>query len=336
MKILVTGAAGFIGSNFVEYIINNSDHEVIGLDILNYASDMKNLKNVIDNSNRFNFIQGDISDDQLILSIDHEIVVNFAAETHVTRSINNSQSFIYNDVLCTDGLLRSSLYNKKLKQFIHISTSEVYGTCEGKDMSEKHHLNPLSPYAAAKCGADRLAYSYASTYKLPVLIIRPFNNYGPRQHLEKVIPRFITSILQDKPITLHGKGVAKRDFIFVLDTCEALLKVIDSKKIFSNEVFNLGSENCFSVSEISKKIINYDKTKKTSVVFETDRPGQVDKHICNMKKFNKEFNWLPKTMFDNGLSLTYEWYKKNRSWWENKLSMQKIRIVLPNGEVIHH
>ena len=262
MKILVTGAAGFIGSNFVEYTINNSDHEVIGLDILNYASDMKNLENVINNTNRFNFIQGDISDDQLILSIDHEIVVNFAAETHVTRSINNSQSFIYNDVLCTDGLLRSSLYNKKLKQFIHISTSEVYGTCEGENMSEKHHLKPLSPYAAAKCGADRLAYSYASTYKLPVLIIRPFNNYGPRQHLEKVIPRFITSILQDKPITLHGKGLAKRDFIFVLDTCEALLKVIDSNKVFSNEVFNLGSENCFSVSEISKKIINYDKKKK--------------------------------------------------------------------------
>jgi len=337
MKILVTGAAGFIGSNFVDYLIKNSDHEVTGLDILNYASDMRNIQPIIENSNRFNFIQGDISDDKIVLSIEHDIVVNFAAETHVTRSINNSKSFIYNDVLCTDGLLRSSLYNKNLKLFIHISTSEVYGTCEANDMNEEHPLNPLSPYAAAKCGADRLAYSYSATYGLPLVIVRPFNNYGPKQHLEKVIPRFITSLIQKKPLTLHGKGMAKRDFIHVQDTCEAILKIVDSKKKFKNEVFNLGSENCFSVKEIASAILKIEKKSHNSnYVFDTDRPGQVDKHKCNMKKFKEIFKWQPKKSFNIGLKETYDWYKKNTNWWKGKLSMQKIRIVLPNGQIIYH
>ena len=160
-----------------------------------------------------------------------DVVINLAAETHVTRSINDSRNFLENDIIATDTLLKTCLKNKKLKKFIHISTSEVYGTSSIKSvkMKEEHPLNPLSPYASSKCGADRLVYSYGKTYDFPFTIIRPFNNYGPRQHLEKLIPRFICSILNKKTLTIHGNGKASRDYIYVEDTCEALLKVINTK-----------------------------------------------------------------------------------------------------------
>ncbi len=338
MKVLITGVAGFIGSNFLDLILKKTDFTVYGLDILNYAADLNNINSHIRNSNRFNFIQGNIDDTQILESIDFEYVVNFAAETHVTRSINDSRNFIINDVLATDSLLRASINNKKLKKFIHISTSEVYGTCENKKkkITEKHPLNPLSPYAAAKAGADRLVYSYGKTYGLPFTILRPFNNYGPRQHLEKVIPRFVTSIIQNNKLTIHGKGSAKRDFIHVSDTCEAIYKVLITKKKIIGETYNIGYGTAYSVSDIAKKLCNQNKYSKDKIKKIINRPGQVEQHWCDLSKFSKEFNWKPKINLDFGLKQTFKWYLENKFWWKNKIAQQKVRVIMPSGKIFYH
>lgn len=339
MKLLITGVAGFIGSNFVDHIIKTTDHEIIGIDCLNYASDMNNISELLRNSNRFQFIQANIDDQEVLKSINYDLVINFAAETHVTRSIADSREFIINDILATDTLLRNSIKNKKLKSFIHISTSEVYGTCSGKKkMSENHPLNPLSPYAASKCGGERLVYSYGKTYGLPFLILRPFNNYGPRQHLEKVIPRFITASLKNKTLNLHGNGKAKRDFIHVQDTCEAIAKIIQNidKKFLYQETYNIGSGTKLSVKQIAEKICKYNNYSRKKIKMITNRPGQVDEHWCDYSKFSKRFKWKPKISFDQGLSQTFEWYKKNFDWWKNKIISQKVRIVMPDGKILYH
>ena len=337
MEILVTGAAGFIGSNFIKLLLERTDHKIHALDCLNYASDFRNISNFLKNSNRINFLHANIDDDQVLKSINYDVVINFAAETHVTRSINDSRNFIINDMLATDTLLKSSIYEKKLKLFIHISTSEVYGTCDGnKKMDEEHKLNPLSPYAAAKCGGDRLVYSYGHTYGLPFVILRPFNNYGPKQHLEKVIPRFITSIINKKNLDVHGNGDSSRDFIHVDDTCEAILKVLLSKKNIEGNEFNIGSGMDISVKDIAIKLCELKKYSKNKINYIFDRPGQVAKHICNYTKFSSTFDWKPKIDFDSGLKLTFKWYEENKDWWREKVQTQKVRIVMPNGEVFFH
>jgi dTDP-glucose 4,6-dehydratase len=338
MIVLITGAAGFIGSNFVDHVLKNTNAIVYGLDCLNYAGDLNNLQNQIHNSNRFTFIHGNIDDSEILNSIDFDHVVNFAAETHVTRSINDGRSFIINDMLATDTLLRSSVNNKKLKKFIHISTSEVYGTCENeaKKINENHPLNPLSPYAAAKVGGDRLVYSYGKTYNLPFVILRPFNNYGPRQHLEKVIPRFITTMINNGKLTIHGKGQSKRDFIHVDDTCSAILKVLLSKKKIIGETYNIGSGYNFSVAQIASLLCKLEKYSKKKIKLITNRPGQVDKHWCDYRKFQKTFSWKPTIKFQEGLVSTVKWYKENKKWWEKKIISQKVRVVMPNGKIFFH
>ena len=334
MKILITGSAGFIGSNFVKIALEKTDHEIIGLDCLNYASDLKNLDF---KSNRFNFIKGDIGDTNLIQSIEYDMIINFAAETHVTRSINNSEEFINNDIVQLDKLLRTALFNKKLKVFIQISTSEVYGSSsDGLKMSEKHPLNPMSPYAAAKCGADRLVYSYSKTYDMPALIIRPFNNYGPKQHLEKLIPRIICSGILNKEFNLHGDGLASRDYIHVFDTCNAILKLIDHySNINEIETYNIGSDTSISINDLLKKIQNKfnDNIKFKKI---QDRPGQVNLHLSDSIKFRKKFNWKPEIKIDHGISETINWYKNNLDWWENKFKFSEIRVVMPNGKIFFH
>ncbi len=338
MNFLITGAAGFIGSNFIDYLIENSNDSIVGLDRLSYASDIKNINHhITNNSNRFSFVNANMNDEEILKSIDYNIVVNFAADTHVTRSLNDSREFIYNDMLATDSLLRSSIKNKKLKLFVHVSTSEVYGSSiNKKKMSETHPLNPRSPYAAAKCGADRLVFSYGTSFNLPFVIIRPFNNYGPKQHLEKLIPRFITSIYRNEKITIHGNGNAMRDYIHVKDTCDAIYKLIKSNKKKNGEIFNIGSGKKFSINEIAARLFRLAKKKKVQSHKIINRPGQVDLHWCNYEKFSRKFSWKPKIKFNDGLRETFQWYLNNKPWWKDKLLDRKVRVVMPNGKIFYH
>jgi dTDP-glucose 4,6-dehydratase len=338
MNFLITGAAGFIGSNFIDYLIDRTNYKIIGLDRLSYASDIKNISHHMqNNSNRFSFINANMNDEEILKSLDYDIIVNFAADTHVTRSLNDSREFIYNDILATDSLLKSAIRNKKLKLFVHISTSEVYGSSfNKKKMSEAHPLNPRSPYAAAKCGADRLVFSYGTSFDLPFVILRPFNNYGPKQHLEKLIPKFITSIMRNEKITIHGNGKAMRDYIYVKDTCDAIYNMIISKRKKIGEVYNIGSGKKFSINEISTKLFKLSKKNKILTHRIINRPGQVDMHWCNYEKFSRKFKWKPKIQFNDGLIKTYNWYLNNISWWKDKLSDRKVRVVMPNGKIFFH
>ncbi|HET6513077.1 MAG TPA: GDP-mannose 4,6-dehydratase, partial [Candidatus Kapabacteria bacterium] len=257
--ILITGGAGFIGSNFVDYIYRTyPDYHIVVLDALTYAGSPDNLSDEIKKSKRFEFWYGNVTNDDLMSQLISRanIIVHFAAESHVARSIFDNKIFYVTDVLGTQAVSNAVVRSKTVERFIHISTSEVYGTAISNPMTEDHPLNPLSPYASAKAGADRLVYSYIASYNIPATILRPFNQFGPRQHLEKVIPRFITSAILDEPLTVHGDGSAIRDWLYVEDTCKRIDKVIHApiEKI-QGEVFNLGSGFDLDVLSIAQKVL---------------------------------------------------------------------------------
>src|SRR5262245_58246786 len=245
--VLITGGAGFMGSNFVRYLRRKYPrYRIIVLDALTYAGNTENLPPIdIQNGTRFSFWYGNIRNGELVDSLvsQSDIVVHFAAETHVTRSIYDNLLFFETDVLGTQVVANAVLkYAKTVERFIHISSSEVYGTALTKVMDENHPLRPMSPYAGAKAGADRLVYSYWSTYNLPAVIVRPFNNFGPYQHLEKVIPRFITSCILNESLTVHGDGKSQRDWLYVGDLCRALDTIIHCDlDCVRGEVFNIGT-----------------------------------------------------------------------------------------------
>ena len=256
---LITGGAGFIGSNFVHYLYDKyPDYRILILDLLTYAGSLENLPGGLSqaaNNGRLQFWYGDVRNASLVDSLvaQSDVVVHFAAETHVTRSIYDNHHFFETDVLGTQVVANSVLKHvKHIDRFIHISTSEVYGTARAPKMDEDAPLMPMSPYASAKAGADRLVYSYFATYNLPAIIVRPFNQFGPRQHLEKVIPRFITSCLLDEPLRVHGDGSAARDFTYVEDTCRALdcLAHCDLDRV-RGEVINLGSGRSISLADMA-------------------------------------------------------------------------------------
>lgn len=223
--VLLTGAAGFIGSNLLDHLFHRyPEYSFMVLDSLTYAGNQKNIPEEIRHSGRFEFWYGDITNPYIVneLMSRANLVVHMAAETHVARSIFDNSKFFMTDVIGTQTLVNALLKNNSVERFIHISTSEVYGTSSQDAMDEEHPLNPMSPYAGAKAGADRLVYSYWSYADLPMVILRPFNNYGPKQHLEKMIPRFITSAIKNEPLTVHGDGEAKRDLLYVQDHCDAI------------------------------------------------------------------------------------------------------------------
>lgn len=337
--ILITGGAGFIGSAFTHYIFNKyPDYKIIVLDALTYAGSIKNLPMNINESNgdRFVFWYGNVRNAELVDTLVSlsDMVVHFAAETHVTRSIYDNFLFFETDVLGTQTVANAMLkYKDKVERFIHISTSEVYGTATGPLMNEEHPLMPMSPYAAAKAGADRLVYSYWATYDLPATIIRPFNNYGPSQHLEKAIPRFITSCILDKPIRIHGDGSAARDFVFSEDTCRAIDMVIHAPiEEVKGEVFNVASSIHRTILSIAQEIVSLMGKDETMIKFSGDRPGQVFRHTGDITKIGARLGWQPEMSWEMGLKKTIDWYKDNRSWWEKQLWMRAVPIITKSGK----
>ncbi len=337
--ILITGGAGFIGSNFVRYLFESYPaYRLIVVDALTYAGNVKNLPVDINNGSdeRLQFWYGNVRNGELMdtLVSQSDIVVHFAAESHVTRSIYDNQQFFETDVLGTQTVANAALkYKDRIERFIHISTSEVYGTAITEKMDENHPLYPMSPYASAKCGADRLVYSYWTTYKLPAVIVRPFNNYGPYQHLEKVIPRFITSCILGEPITVHGDGSAARDFMFVRDHCQALdvLLHVDISNV-AGEVINLGTGRHLSLLEIAYAVRDAMKPKNSPIEFVGDRPGQVFRHTCDASKAKRLLGWQPRVEFEDGLERTIRWYRDNETWWRPQMWMRHIPIITAAGK----
>jgi len=336
---LVTGGAGFIGSNFVHHLFHKyPDYRILVLDLLTYAGSVDNLPmdfHDASSSGRIEFWYGDVRNASLVDNLVRraDVVVHFAAETHVTRSIFDNHHFFETDVLGTQVISNAVLRADNVDRFIHISTSEVYGTADASLMDEQHPLMPLSPYAAAKAGADRLVYSYWATYQLPATIVRPFNNFGPRQHLEKAVPRFVTSCILDEPLRVHGDGSAARDWIYVQDTCEAIDCVAhcDKAKVVG-EVINIGTGVSLSIAEVAKATVALMGKSEGLITYVGDRPGQVFRHTADATKAKRLLGWQPAIDFEAGLAKTIEWYQNNRAIWQKQLWMRDIPIVTRSGK----
>jgi len=332
-----------MGSNFVRYLLRKYPrYRIIVLDALTYAGNTENLPK-IDNQNRngrFSFWYGNIRNGELVDSLvsQSEVVFHFAAETHVTRSIYDNLLFFETDVLGTQVVANAVLkYSKSVERFVHISSSEVYGTARAPLMDEEHPLMPMSPYAGAKAGADRLVYSYWATYEIPAVIIRPFNNYGPYQHLEKVIPRFITSCILNEPLTIHGDGKSQRDWLYVGDFCRALDVVMhcDLSRV-RGEIINIGVSRSTDISTLAEMILKKMKKPRSLIRYIGDRPGQVFRHTASIAKAKRLLGWNPTTELEEGLDKTIDWYRDNRKWWEKMLWMRAIPIITKSGKMEYH
>ncbi len=337
--VFLTGAAGFIGSNFLQYMFDKyKTYHFIVLDALTYAGNIENIPDYIRNSDRFEFFYGSVTNYHIVeMLMKHaDFVVHFAAESHVTRSICDDTTFFDTDVMGTRVMMTALVkYAKKVKRFIHISTSEVLGTAETEPMDENHPINPRSPYAAAKAGADRLVYSYCCTYDVPAVIVRPFNNYGPRQHLEKVIARFISSAIQKRPMTIHGDGMQERDWVHTSDVSKALdsiLHVEDFSKI-KHQAIHIGSGIATSIYQIAQIILKEFNLSQDYLSFIGDRPGQVRRHISSKEKAYNLLGWKAEISLEEGLKQTIEWYQKNRGYWE-KMSPMVYVPIYTNDETL--
>jgi dTDP-glucose 4,6-dehydratase len=321
MRIGGPGGAGIISSNVIRHLLTHTPYEVVSLDALTYAGSIDNLAGVMGHE-RLAFVHGDIRDAALVRDVvaEVDVIVNAAAESHVEKSIEEGASeFVTTNVEGTQILL-DAIRETPVERFILISSSEVYGTAVSDPMDEAHPLNPRSPYAGTKAGADRLAYSYFVTYELPIVIVRPFNNYGPRQHPEKVIPRFITQALRDEPLTVHGDGHATRDWLYVDDDAEAIEAVIEAPLAqVAGEVLNVATGIDISVDEIAEKVLDALGKPRSLKQHVSERPGQVDRHIGSTEKMQALTGWQARTSFDEGLSRTVEWYRENEAWWKGLL-----------------
>jgi dTDP-glucose 4,6-dehydratase len=316
-RVLVTGGAGFISSNFVRHLLAHTAHEVVSLDALTYAGNLENLADVLGHE-RLSFVHGDIRDAALVADVvaEVDVIVNAAAESHVEKSIEEGASeFVTTNVEGTQILL-DAIRSNPVERFILISSSEVYGTAERTPMDEQHPLNPRSPYAATKAGGDRLAYSYFVTYGLPIVIVRPFNNYGPRQHPEKVIPRFITQALSGEPLTIHGDGHASRDWLYVDDDAEAIEAIIDADiDALAGEVVNVATGIDISVNDVADAVLGAVGSDSEKLCVE-ERPGQVDRHLGSTEKLARLTGWRSRTSFERGLERTVAWYRDNEVQWK--------------------
>ena len=316
-RVLVTGGAGFISSNFIRHLLRATPYEVVSLDALTYAGNVENLADVMSHE-RLSFVHGDIRDVDLVASVVDEcdVIVNAAAESHVEKSIEEGgREFVTTNVEGTQILL-DAIRATPVERFILISSSEVYGTAVSDPMDEEHPLKPRSPYAATKAGADRLAYSYFVTYDLPIVIVRPFNNYGPRQHPEKVIPHFITQALAGEPLTIHGDGHASRDWLYVDDDAEAIEAIIETPiEDVAGEVLNVATGVDITIAQIADLVLDLLGKPQSLKVNVPDRPGQVDRHIGSTEKLARLTGWRARTRFEDGLERTVAWYRENEAWW---------------------
>jgi dTDP-glucose 4,6-dehydratase len=316
-RVLVTGGAGFISSNFIRHLLLATPYEVVSLDALTYAGNVENLADVMSHE-RLSFVHGDIRDEELVRDVvaEVDVIVNAAAESHVEKSIEYGASeFVTTNVLGTRVLL-DAIRKRPVERFILISSSEVYGTAQYAPMDEEHPLLPRSPYAATKAGADRLAYSYYVTYGLPIVIARPFNNYGPRQHPEKVIPRFVIQALCDEPLPVHGDGRASRDWLYVDDDAGAIETLIDADlDSIAGEVINIATGIDVSIDEIADRVLEVLGKPAELKERVPDRRGQVQRHVGSTEKAQRLLGWRARTSFEDGLERTVAWYRKNEAWW---------------------
>ena len=315
---LVTGGLGFIGSNFVRYILKNfSDIKVINIDKMTYAGHPDNLMDVQDNP-LYSFFKGDICDRELVESIFQknkiDVVVNFAAESHVDRSIEDAASFIKTDIEGVWNLLEKSKKHG-IERFIQISTDEVYGTIPEGSADENYPLRPSNPYSASKAGGDRLAFSYFVTYGLPVIVTRASNNYGPFQYPEKMIPLFITNAMEDQRLPVYGDGHQKRDWLHVLDHCEAVQFIIEDGE--NGETYNIAG-NCEKMNiEVTETILDLMEKSKDLLTYIEDRPGHDRRYSLASHKL-KSIGWTAAREFRTGLKETVEWYIQNEAWWKKR------------------
>jgi dTDP-glucose 4,6-dehydratase len=320
MKLLVTGGAGFIGSNFILYWMKNyPQDQIVNLDSLTYAGNLENLKDVEENPN-YKFIYGSICDlntvNQAMESVD--IVVHFAAESHVDRSILKPSDFVVTNVVGTQVLLDSALKHK-IKRFHHISTDEVFGSLKLEDknkFNERTNYNPRSPYSASKAGSDHLVRAYHETYGLPITITNCSNNFGPYQFPEKFIPLAITNILEGKKIPVYGDGLYVRDWLYVADHCHAIDLVLNKGKIGETYLIG-GMTNDVSNLEVIKKILKIMGKDESFIDFVKDRPGHDRRYAVDWSKINNELGWKPLHEFDEWLEKTIAWYKENENWWKD-------------------
>ena len=314
VKVLVTGGAGFIGCNFVRHALqSHADWHVTTLDKLTYAGRLENLAGVLDHP-RHTFVKGDIADATLAAPLVKaaNLVIHFAAETHVDRSILSAGEFITTDVFGTFVLLEAAREAPELRRFVQISTDEVYGSVASGSSRESDELKPRNPYSASKAGADRLAYSYWATYGVPVIVTRASNNYGPNQFPEKIIPLFITNAMDDRQVPLYGDGLNERDWLHVSDHCRALDVLIEAGT--SGEVYNIGGGNSVRNVDLTKRILQLVGKPESLIRLVADRPGHDRRYSLDTTKL-QSLGWRPTIPFERGLEETVAWYRENEWWW---------------------
>jgi dTDP-glucose 4,6-dehydratase len=315
MKILVTGGAGFIGSCFVRLALQNPSTEIFNLDKLTYAGNLENLAAVADNQ-RYRFIKADLCDLEALRPIFEQVkpdaVVHFAAESHVDRSIFAPQPVFETNLRGSFSLLEA-MRAQRVARFIHVSTDEVYGSLAPPlEADENFPLQPSSPYSAAKAGSDLLALSYFKTYKLPAVVTRASNNYGPYQFPEKLIPLMITNAFEDKPLPVYGDGLQVRDWLYVEDHCRALMAILDKGR--DGEIYNIGGNRSLPNKDVVDRILAVTGKPASLIQYVTDRPGHDRRYALSSEKLMKETGWAPQMDFERGLKATVDWYRSNQEW----------------------
>lgn len=326
IRLLITGGAGFIGSNFIRYMLDTyrSNLHITNIDMLTYAGNPSNIVD-LEGLPNYQFVQGDITDPDLVRRIlqgQYDAIIHFAAESHVDRSIEGPMTFFHTNVIGTLVLLEAAR-EYGIKRFIHISTDEVYGTLGPQGyFTEMTAMSPNSPYSASKASSDFAVRAYHHTYGFPSIITRCSNNYGPRQYPEKLIPRIITNALQDKPIPVYGDGGQIRDWLHVIDHCKAIDLVLRMGQ--SGEVYNIGSNNETTNLEMTKRILNELNKSHSLIQFAQDRPGHDRRYAINAGKIKRELGWRSEITLDQGIQDTIEWYVRNVDWWKPLLLSESL------------